>query len=491
MRTLLHDLLVSKLDRSGHVTLQRQIYLIIQESVLEGHLPVDYKMPSTRALADQLQISRITASLAYERLTDEGYLYSRPGSGTYVANTLPQAYGRSNGTGVKESSSALLSERGMAITSRVTGLARAEGAFVPGVADADLFPFHIWKRLQNRYFKKSKTELTGYVEHGGYRPLREALASYLYASRAVKCSPEQVIITMGTHQSLDLIAKLLSDPGDSVLVETPCHWGAPVVLSAAGLKVQAMGVDAEGACIPTIEKGTAPRFAFVTPSHQYPTGNIMTLQRRREWLAFGEAQNLWILEDDYDSEFRYDIEPIPSLQGLDSRQRVIYMGTFSKVTFPGLRLSYLVVPEPLADAFSKGMTQLYRPGLLPIQAAMADFIQEGHFASHIRKMRSVYAERRSLLQRSLQTHFGENIQFSSGAAGIHLAVNVRPENAAHKMIHRASEFELVLRGSYQIDPNLTDGLLVLGYGGVKEAEIDPAVRRLKRLYDSVVAAPRE
>ncbi|CAM3773272.1 putative rhizopine catabolism regulatory protein MocR [Pseudomonas reidholzensis] len=487
MRSLLHDLLVSQLQRSAEMTLQRQLYRIIQASVLEGHLPVDYKMPSTRALADQLQISRITVSLAYERLTDEGYLYARPGSGTYVADTLPQAYAQPTTVQAPEAVEALLSQRGMAITARVTGLAKAGGAFVPGVADADLFPFHIWKRLQNRYFKKSQGELTGYVEHGGYRPLREALASYLYASRAVKCSPEQVIITMGTHQSLDLIAKLLSDPGDTVRVESPCHWGAPVVLSAAGLNVLPMGVDAEGACLPVIEKGDNPRLVFVTPSHQYPTGNIMTLQRRREWLAFAEAHNFWILEDDYDSEFRYDIEPIPSLQGLDSRQRVIYMGTFSKVTFPGLRLSYLVVPEPLADAFSKGMTQLYRPGLLPIQAAMADFIQEGHFASHIRKMRAVYGERRSLLQACLREQFGELIAFSSGAAGIHLAVNISPVGAAQKMIEQAANFALTLRGSYHIDPGVHDGLLVLGYGGVKVEEIPAAVRRLRQLYDAVTA----
>jgi GntR family transcriptional regulator/MocR family aminotransferase len=213
----------------------------------------------------------------------------------------------------------------------------------------------------------------------------------------------------------------------------------------------------------------------------------MSLQRRREWLAFSDARNIWILEDDYDSEFRYDTEPLPSLQGLDTKHRVIYLGTFSKVAFPGLRLSYLVVPEPLADAFSKGMTQLYRPGLLPVQAAMADFIQEGHFASHIRKMRTVYAGRRNLLQRSLLQQFGSKIQFSAGAAGIHLAVTVTPKGIAREMIRRAPEFGLTLRGSYQLDATVDDDLLVLGYGGIKEPDIAPAVQRLRQLYDSITA----
>ena len=486
MASLLHDLLIGKLDRTTDTTLQRQICKVIQESILQGHLPVSYKMPSTRALAEQLAISRVTASLAYERLTDEGYLYARPGSGTYVADTLPQAYLKDTEQTGQESAEGLLSLRGSAITERVTGLSRSGGAFVPGVADADLFPFHIWKRLQNRYYRKHQTELTGYVEHGGYRPLREALASYLYASRAVKCTPEQVIVTMGTHQSLDLIAKLLTDPGDSVLVESPTHWGAPVVFSAAGLQVHTMEVDEQGACLPAIEEQSATRFAFITPSHQYPTGNIMSLQRRREWLAFGEAKGIWILEDDYDSEFRYDIEPLPSLQGLDARQRVIYMGTFSKVTFPGMRLSYLVVPESLADAFSKGMTQLYRPGFLPIQAAMADFMQEGHFASHIRKMRAIYATRRSLLQQHLKHYFGDAVQFSSGQAGIHLAVTIGGAGTVRKMIQLAPAYGLTLRGAYHIDPDrLDDNLLVLGYGGVKEADIEGAVKRLRGLYDVV------
>jgi GntR family transcriptional regulator/MocR family aminotransferase len=488
MSARIHDFLVGKLDREGSETLQRQIYRIIQDSILQGRLPVDFKMPSTRSLADQLQISRITVSLAYERLTEEGYLYSRPGSGTYVADTLPQTYLPAKKVEEAEYTAALLSRRGLAITSRVTGLAKAGGAFVPGVADADLFPFHIWKRLQNRYFRKNHMELTGYVEHGGYRRLREALASYLYASRAVKCRSEQIIITMGTHQSLDLVAKLLSDPGDSALIETPCHWGAPVVFSAAGLAAQPIAIDSDGACLPELANDANPRFAFITPSHQYPTGNIMSLQRRREWLAFSDARNIWILEDDYDSEFRYDTEPLPSLQGLDTKHRVIYLGTFSKVAFPGLRLSYLVVPEPLADAFSKGMTQLYRPGLLPVQAAMADFIQEGHFASHIRKMRTVYAGRRSLLQKSLLQQFGSKIQFSEGSAGIHLAVTVTPKGIAREMIRRAPEFGLTLRGSYQLDATVDDDLLVLGYGGIKEPDIAPAVQRLRQLYDSITAA---
>ena len=482
MSAPLLELLLGGLDRQAAASLQRQIYRLIRDAILQGHLPADLRMPSTRALAGQLQVSRITTALAYQRLVDEGYLYARAGSGTFVADTLPQSYQSQPAAAPAE---ARLSQRGQAITARVTGIARAGGAFVPGVADAGLFPFHIWKRLHNRYLGKRHLALTGYVEQGGYQPLREALAAYLYAARAVQCHPRQIIITQGTHQSLDLIAKLLADPGDEVLVETPCHWGAPVVFAAAGLLARPSGVDGEGACLPALAPEATPRLAFVTPSHQYPTGNVMSLARRREWLAFAEARKLWLLEDDYDSELRYDGEPLPSLQGLDSGQRVIYLGTFSKVTFAGLRLSYLVVPEALAAMFAKGLTQLYRPGLLPLQAAMADFIQEGHFASHIRKMRAVYAERRSLLQASLRRHFGERVAFSAGAAGIHLALRVQPPGSARQMIQRAGEFDLTLRGSYPLDEQVEDDLLVLGYGGVGAADIEPAVQRLRKLYDAV------
>ena len=488
MASLLHDLLVGTLDRDGGVTLQRQLYQAIQAAILQRRLPVNHKLPSTRALAEQLLVSRLTVSLAYDRLLDEGYLYARPGSGTFVADTLPQVK-----TGVPAPDTpdqAPLSARGKAINARFGAVARAEGAFVGGVSDADLFPFHIWKRLHNRYLSKRQAHLAGYVDQGGYRPLCEALSAYLYAARAVRCSPAQVIVTQGTHQSLDLVAKLLGDPGDTVWVESPCHWGAPVVFSAAGLHCAPLAIDAQGACLPSAVPAAAPRLAFVTPSHQYPTGNIMSLQRRRDWLAYAQANNLWVVEDDYDSEFRYDIEPMPSLQGLGGEDRVIYLGTFSKVMFPGLRLSYLVVPEGLAEAFGKGLIQLYRPGYLSIQAAMADFIQEGHFARHIRKMRAEYAQRRSCLQQCLDEAFGALIGYSAGQAGLHLAVRIGAPGTARKMLAQAPAHGLVLRGGYSVEPDADDdNLLVLGYGGVMVGEIEAAVQRLRRLYDQVAAGP--
>ncbi|QXI31452.1 PLP-dependent aminotransferase family protein [Pseudomonas vanderleydeniana] len=470
------------LRRDGPTSLQRQIYEGIQAAILQGHLPVDARMPSTRGLAEQLNVSRVTTALVYERLINEGYLFSRSGSGTFVADTLPRSHRRSDRHEPLATAESLLSARGLGITARVTALARGAGAFVPGVADAQYFPFHIWRRLQNRYLKRNHAELAGYVEQGGYLPLREALCTYLYASRAVRCSPRQIIVTCGTHQSLDLLAKLLTDPGDTALVESPCHWGAPVVFSAAGLQCAALQLDEEGACLPDGE--TDARLAFVTPSHQYPTGRVMSLQRRRDWLSFAGARNLWLVEDGYDSEFRYDIDPLPAMQGLTSESRVIYLGTFSKVTFPGLRLSYLVVPDVLAEAFAKGMTQLYRPGFLATQAAMADFISEGHFASHIRRMRGVYAERRRLLKSSLETHFGQAIHYSHGQAGLHLAVRIGPPGTARKMLEQAGAFGLSLRGAYTLDPQADDGnLLVLGYGGIREGELDEAVQRLRALYE--------
>jgi GntR family transcriptional regulator/MocR family aminotransferase len=487
--TLLSDLLAGSLDAKAGISLQRQIYQAIQRAILDGQLGVGLKLPSSRMLATELHVSRITVMLAYDRLASEGYLVTTTGSGTFVADTLPQMAKKNTQSVVAPNESAnampMLSARGTKALASTRGIAQREGAFVPGVADTSNFPFRVWQRMQNRYWRKQYSTLTGYEAGGGYLPLRQALADHLHVSRSVRCTPDQIMITTGTHQSLDLCARMLADPGDIALAEDPCHWGATVVLRAANLQIHPIPIDDEGICTHTHSFAARPKLVFVTPSHQYPTGVTMSLQRRRLLLEQAKAYDFWILEDDYDSEFRYDAKPLPSLQGVDDYQRVIYMGTFSKVMYPGLRLSYVVVPKPLVEAFSIGLTQLFRPGHLPIQAAMADFISEGHFARHIRRMRAVYAERQAELRRALSHYFGDLIQTSDGQAGLHLMMQFRSEIDIAAMTREAQERGVMLRplSSYQSAPSQTSGF-VLGYGAISSMDIGSAVRKMAEAYEA-------
>lgn len=489
---LLSDLILSKLEDDEQTPLQRRIYKAIQQAILTGRLSPGHRLPSTRALAQELQLSRITVTLAYDKLSAEGYIVSNQGSGTFVADTVPSVDRSVEHAAAKAivRGSPRLSRRALDIVGSTHGATEHEGAFVPGVADTSNFPFHIWQRMQNRYTKKPYSGLTGYSSGGGYLPLRTALAEYLQISRSVKCTPQQIIITMGTNQSLDLCARLLADAGDVALIEEPCNWSTSVIWRAANLQVVPVPLDEEGVRaqqFPFAETAPAemPKLLFTTPSHQYPMGVSMSLQRRRLLIELAKNFNFWIIEDDYDSEFRYDSSPLPSLQGLDDHDRVIYLGTFSKVMYPGLRMSYLVVPESLADAFSSGLTQLYRPGQLSLQAAMSDFISEGYFATHIRRMRTIYAERQAELRRSLRDHFGETMKLSSGGAGLHLTTRFTTEVnlPALTMIAQKQGVSLRELSLYHQLPTAAKGY-VLGYGGVSCEQIEPAVRKLAFAYES-------
>lgn len=490
---MLSDLLQNSLKTAGDTSLQRRLYRIIRAAILQGQLGPGQKIPSSRALASELLLSRVTILGAYENLLAEGYLVSRRGSGTFVADTplLPQpvstkfqATAPSPGITKAISVAPMLSLRGSKAIVGTRGITAYEGAFVPGVADVRHFPFHQWLRVQNRYWRKQHLQLTGYGDNGGYRPLRQALAEYLQVSRSVRCRPEQIIITAGTHQSIDLCARMLTDPGDAAIVEDPCHWAGPVVLQAAGLDVMSIQVDDEGLCLPPHPLPSAVRLAFVTPSHQYPSGVSMSLPRRNLLLERAHAQNFWIMEDDYDSEFRYDTQPLPSLQGSDAFGRVIYLGTFSKVMYPGLRLSYMVVPEDLAESFSVGLTQLFRPGSLVTQAAMAEFITQGYFATHIRRMRNVYAERQAELRRALACNFGDQITLSNGKAGLHLTSYFRRGIDLGKMAKLAEKEGVMLRAlsHYQQGTSDKQGFL-LGYGGVATDAVGGAVKKMLAAYE--------
>ncbi|UNA33303.1 PLP-dependent aminotransferase family protein [Klebsiella variicola subsp. variicola] len=427
-------------------------------------------------------------------LVRRGYIYTQQGKGTFVANTYP-----SNAEDIEtespeevSKSEVLLSHRSMAFLNTNSNPIGSNGPFVPGVADTSNFPFHIWQRMQNRYSNKSHSFLTDYGYDGGYWPLRQALSEYLQISRAVKCEPGQILITMGTNQSLDLCALMLADNGNVAIVENPCNWSVPIIWRAANLDIEFVGLDEEGICLhsyPFSERSIEkkPKLVFMTPSNQYPMGTAMSLLRRRFVLELAEKNNFWIIEDDYDSEFRYDAKPLPSLQGLDTHNRVIYLGTFSKTLFPGLRLSFMVVPKTLVDPFTRGLSHIYRPGQLVLQAALSDFIREGYFASHIRRMRTVYSERQQEMRRALDVYFSGLIVISQGNSGLHITIEFKKDFALSRMTEIASKRGISLRELkvYQQSSERKNGY-VLGFGGAKKEHIDKNIKMLREIYDMVI-----
>ena len=384
----LSDFLLQRIDRSVGKPVNRQLYQVIREAILAHVLPVGLQLPSSRDLARELKMSRNTVTYAYEQLVAEGYLETRVGAGTFVADTVPDrvpAPAPADAAQVNPAGRLGLSARGAQLVERAGAYRLQWGAFMPGVPDVTLFPNKMWSRLQNKYWRRARSDLLTYGHGGGYQPLREAIAEYLRVVRSVNCTANQVMITTGIHQSIDLAAKLLAEAGDRAWVEDPCYWGTRSVLHSLNLEPVPVAVDAEGIDLRRGDWKHPPRFIFVTPSHQYPLGPVMSLSRRRMLLEYAAVHNAWIMEDDYDSEFRYNSRPLASLQGMDTYDRVLYLGSFSKTLFPGLRIGFLVVPQALEAPFATGLSELYRGGQVFTQAVLADFMAEGHFASHIRK----------------------------------------------------------------------------------------------------------
>jgi len=395
-------------DPRRSLPLHRQLYDALRAAILDGRLPAGARLPATRVLAVDLGLSRTTVLTDMAQLLAEGYVEGKTGSGTYVARVLPDAPFlvasplASDRAAVGEGAPApepdrTLSHCGrllMAAPSAPPRDAGAPRAFRTGVPALDVFPWKAWLRIEARCLRRLSGALRLYDNPAGYRPLRQAIADYLGAARAVRCDPDQVIVVTGSQQALDLVARLLLDPGDAVWVEDPGYGGAKGALAAAGARLVPVPVDAEGLDVAAgMRRHASARLACVTPSHQYPLGVTMSLTRRLALLRWASDAGAWVLEDDYDSEYRYAGRPLAALQGLDTAGRVIYMGTFSKVLLPALRLGYLVAPPDLADAFAraKALTDCGSPVLG--QAVVADFLAEGHVGRHIRRMRALYSER--------------------------------------------------------------------------------------------------
>jgi GntR family transcriptional regulator/MocR family aminotransferase len=494
---MLSDYLLQHFDRQSSVPGNQQLYRLLRKAILTRVLPPEARLPSSRELSSELVVCRNTVLYAYQQLLAEGFVEGRSGSGTFVIDTTPIMPSREEGVRRKAHAepavpaAPALSRRGQALVEHAGASNKQWGAFVPGVPDVTQFPHALWSRLQAKAWRKPAPDALTYAQGGGHMPLREALAEYLKIARSVECQPEQVVVTAGIHQSIDLCLRLLSDPGDLAWVEDPGYWGTRNLLRASGLQIRPIGVDADGMCPSEEDLRHIPRFIFVTPSHQYPLGSVMGLARRRKLLEYARQHGCWIVEDDYDSEFRYSGKPLLSLQGMDSGDRVLYLGTFSKTMFPGLRLGYLALPRGLVEPFVTGVNELHRAGNVPTQAALAEFITQGFFASHIRRMRGIYAARLHLLERIIKERYGDgDVTVCGSDAGLHLVL-LLPERCDDRAIGRDAAAAGIgvrpLSAYYHEADNARNGLL-LGYGCVAEGQIVPAFEILAGILDRYLQA---
>ncbi|HTH76055.1 MAG TPA: PLP-dependent aminotransferase family protein [Trinickia sp.] len=491
---ILSDWLGARLERAAAEPMYRQVLRLVQQAILTGQLAPGTKLPSSRTLAEDLDIARNTVLRVYDQLTAEGYVLSSTGSGTYVADTRPDTKAVRPRPVVRPSETPAarenrahehLSTRGQRLIGRAGVAPKQWGAFMPGVPDVKEFPTRTWSRLQARLWKEANPELLTYAPGGGYRPLRRALSDYLRVARSVKCSPDQIIITTGIHQSMDLAVKLLTDVGDRAWVEEPCYWGARSVLQAAGLELEPIPVDGEGLNPRELTPGVAPRLAVVTPSHQYPLGMVMSLARRRTLLEYARQHRTWIVEDDYDSEFRYGSRPIASLQGLDDAGRVIYVGSLGKILYPGLRIGYMVAPEHLVDTFRTAVAELYREGQLMHQAVLAEFILGGYLTSHVRRMRALYGERRQMLIDAITSRFGDALPVMGDEAGLHLVLGLPDAVDDRGVTSAAFDAGVIVRplSTYYSREDVARRGLLLGYACVPNEGIEPAFDTLARVIE--------
>ena len=471
-----------RLDRSGGVPLGRQIYGQVRSAVLSGALPAGTKLPSSRAMAARLGVARTSVVTAYEQLLAEGYAEGRHGSGTFVSADVAGLTVRRRAT--------------RPVKPRPTPApARAFPEFERAAAQMDARPFgtgrtlidartmDVWRKLTNRAVRAFGANDLGYSDPAGLIELRRNLCDYLRAARGVRCEPEQIIVTAGTQQALDIAIRVLLSPGDEVWVEDPGYPLTHAQLLLANARPRPIPVDAQGLIV-AAGRRTAPkaRAAFVTPSHQFPTGVALSMARRLELLAWARTSSAFIVEDDYTSESRYSGPPLASLQGLDADERVIYVGTLNKALFPGLRIGYAVVPRALIPAFVSARYLMDRQPPTLHQAVVAEFMQQGHFAAHIRRMRQMYREQRDALAETLTRRAAGRLKVDVPDQGMHLIAYLEDGTSDIAIEAAAQRAGIVVRAIsrfYRAAPARPG--LMLGFSGFPRQLIVPAAARLAAL----------
>ncbi len=487
--------------------LHRQIYDEVRQAILSGRLPRGKRVPSTREMAKSIGVARATVTLAYDYLLSEGYFEAYRGSGTYVSRHLPDELIEAGEIGTvdevleTDSGSTMprppstqrprqLSQYGKALQSRNwLGFPdhEPEIQFTFGRPDMDEFPMRIWSQLLSRHCRQRNLSLLDCPSRAsGYEPLRSAIADYLARARAVVCDKEQVIVVNGSQQALDLVTRVLVDPGDTVGIEEPGYIGAQRAFQAQGAHLAPIFVDQGGVRVDYLKSrfdvstNSSLKLLYVTPSHQYPTGVSLTLPRRLDLLSWAVRTGTILIEDDYDSEYRYKGKPIPALAGIDSGASVIYVGTFSKVLLPALRLGYLVVPKDLIDVFSRAKWLMDRHSSLIQQQVLSDFILEGHLERHIRRMRAIYSQRRQLMIDVLNGLFEKSVTIYGENAGINMLVRLRTEVPDDVLVERARNLGVGLvstRNMYLGDA--PRGEFLLNYGSLKAEQIIEGLTRLR------------
>jgi len=471
-------------DRLSDVPLARQLYLALRAAIIEGRLQAKARLPSTRAAARLWNVGRKTVVEAYETLLGEGYAIGRPGSGTYVADDVPDRASRpSRGGRVHARLGYSLSDAAVAA---VTGLGLLEPppqkAFVMGRAALDERTRGVLKRIGSRHLAVLADH---YRDPQGEGRLREAVSVYLRAARGVRCEPERIFITAGSQQAIDLAIRTLVNPGDVVAIENPSYPPARLAIVAHNARLAPVPVDDNGIDV-TVLSGLAarPRAVYVTPSHQYPTGAVLSMARRLALLDWAAEANAWIFEDDYDSEFRYDERPLAALQGIDEHDRVIYIGTFSKALLPGLRNGYLVVPAELVPAFRAMRVLLDRFPAPFHQLVIADFLAEGHFSGHLRRLRDSYRASRDMLVSLLQERLARHLHVGLPRQGIHLLARLGAGRKDVRIAHAALRAGVTVTpvSPMHVGPMPLQGL-VFGFAGLTDLEADLGTRRLAKVFE--------
>ncbi|MFT0213469.1 PLP-dependent aminotransferase family protein [Pseudomonas sp. F1_0610] len=489
MHSLTAKLIAQHLDKSASITLHKQLYSAIRQCILESSLVADSRLPASRDLAKALQLSRNTVLSAYEQLQAEGYIYTQRGQGTFVNKTQPrnpQLTQHELTSSLLYSSEVQLSKRGEALLQHASSLPTQWTALMPGAPDVNAFPHILLSRIQSRIARQPKLDQLIYSQHGGSTRLQQVLAHYLASARSVHCEPEQILITEGIHQALDLVTRMLCNPKDNVWLEDPSYWGTRAILRMNDLATHAVKVDDQGLVPPAQGHLPNPRMIFVTPSHQYPLGSVMSLSRRYHLLSLARSLGAWIVEDDYDSAFRFSGTSIPALQGLEADAPVIYIGSFSKTLYPALRLGYMVLPKTIAQQLKTAHCELYHGGHLMLQDAMAEFIQNGHYASHIRRMCKLYAKRRQHLIGLIEQHLGKHALGSYNSnAGLHLILNLASNKDDIAIAQAANEQGILVRAlsKYYLHEKRVKGLIV-GFANTPVEDMEKAFSQLLQCIDN-------
>jgi GntR family transcriptional regulator/MocR family aminotransferase len=478
----LHISLVGRKDLSG------EIYRQLRSAMRDGRLRPGERLPPSRDLAKRLDVARMTVTVAYDRLSGEGYVTSRMGAGTFVnpgVTTAVRPASRARTAGSLKPRPVWGILRSAPAVAQPAFVRPARFDFRSGLPDASLFPHETWRRLVARELRADSVGNAVYAEPKGHRGLRFAIARHIAVSRGVDASADDITITNGTQQALDIAVRLLLAPGDRVAVEAPGYAPARLLFTSSGLRVTGVPIDEHGLVVDALPRGA--RLVYVSPSHQYPLGTSMTLARRLALLAWAGKNDAAIVEDDYDSEFRFGGRPIETLSSLDANGRVMYVGSFSKTMLPTLRLGFLVTPPSLRDAvgIAKFVTDWHTS--LPLQAALARFIESGDFARHLRRMRGTYQARHDLISDVLARDFGDHLVPMPSVAGLHLAALCGTLSAARlqDVVRRASDsgVEVHALSRFAVEGVGTPAGLVLGYGAIPTDRIEEGLRLLRKQFE--------